>query len=471
MRFHGYAVAFSVSLALLASDGTIEQWAPARWGMTEQEVLGAFKGVARVLSGEQASRQFKDRIAPIGIDDVAVGGVELRALFLFDKSGRLDRIHLSPLGSAPPTDDQFRKIEDSLAHKYGEPIRAEGGTKSVSAWILPRSVVELDYLRPVYINLRFDSQRGQTAESLTEGLAVVSGHHVFAERFSLPSWLTPFPHDQGNQTVVVGDHLHTSYDASAPFLGVVGHYETVLHNAAGAGVTYRESGDGIGGTIFRASQNRTSCSVQVRKSANGAHVEVDCGLSPDTVATNAATGGMSTAPARPHSPSGQSDFRGTRWGMSKSDVVAAETVKLVPTKGDTLAGQDTIDGRRVFMFYEFVDGKLGRANYSLAESYTEPNMYIGAANQLVAALSEKYGQPKREAEWLNKLYSNDPLKYGFAISAGHLIIRNYWETDRTKLVQFTVGENFKVTVAVRYTSKEFEAALAQKEKDAQQKLF
>ena len=96
-----------------------------------------------------------------------------------------------------------------------------------------------------------------------------------------PSWLTPFPHEHDDQSASGADRLHTGYDAGT-LLGVIGHYETVLHRAAEVGVTYREDGDGSGGAIFRASQNRTSCTVQIRQAATQAHVEVDCVLKPET---------------------------------------------------------------------------------------------------------------------------------------------------------------------------------------------
>jgi hypothetical protein len=60
------------------------------------------------------------------------------------------------------------------------------------------------------------------------------------EPLQLPSWLTPFPHKDGNQIVDAPDHLHISYEVGASSLIVVGHYETVLRQA---GVKYSEGPD------------------------------------------------------------------------------------------------------------------------------------------------------------------------------------------------------------------------------------
>src|SRR5689334_23259912 len=81
---------------------TIEEWAPAKWGMTEPQVLKAFGDAARKLPSPQFGREFDGRPGTIAIDDVAVGGVSLRALFLFDRAGKLDGILLTlPETSAP----------------------------------------------------------------------------------------------------------------------------------------------------------------------------------------------------------------------------------------------------------------------------------------------------------------------------------------------------------------------------------
>jgi|HubBroStandDraft_1064217.scaffolds.fasta_scaffold81528_1 hypothetical protein len=105
------------------------------------------------------------------------------------------------------------------------------------------------------------------------------------------------------------------------------------------------------------------------------------------------------------------------------------------------------------------------------EKYVEPNQYLIATDLLVKGIAEKYEPPRNQSEWRNVLYKDDPLKFGFAISAGHLVIRNYWETDRTKIFQFTIGENFQAILGIRYTGKAFEGAFEQRDRDARMKAF
>ena len=153
--------------------------------MTEQQVLDSFHGLVKVLTSDVSIRQFRDRIGRIGIEGFTVGDVPLLALFLFDPDGKLDRIHLTwphsarPMADPPPTDDQFRKIEGTLIRKYGVPVRGSSNAhKFMSAWFLPNTVIELDYIPPVGMDLRYDKRAGQTSESVLKGLVRVNGDHV-----------------------------------------------------------------------------------------------------------------------------------------------------------------------------------------------------------------------------------------------------------------------------------------------------
>jgi hypothetical protein len=124
------AIAFALAVTSVAQPTAvrpvqpIEGWPMAKWGMTEPEVLKAFAGAAKSLNeGMSAETELS---ATIGIDDVGVGGIYFRARFMFDQTGKLGKICLyGPAPSSSP-EGQFRKVEDYLAGKYGEPF---SGTK------------------------------------------------------------------------------------------------------------------------------------------------------------------------------------------------------------------------------------------------------------------------------------------------------------------------------------------------------
>jgi len=121
-------------------------------------------------------RSVEKYVTAIGIDDVGVGGVYFRALFLFDQSGELQRIRLygPPPGSA---DTQFRKVDDYLAGKYGEPLSGTMDDRSRSVWILKNSVIALDYLSLTVLDLSFERRDGQSKESVLSGFTEVHRKH------------------------------------------------------------------------------------------------------------------------------------------------------------------------------------------------------------------------------------------------------------------------------------------------------
>lgn len=176
------------------------------------------------------------------------------------------------------------------------------------------------------------------------------------------------------------------------------------------------------------------------------------------------------APYAPSKTEFEYDFRQTKWGMSKEQVIAAEG-KPGHDEPDRLLYQTEVAGLKAGIAFEFVNGKLARATYVLMERYAEPNQYIINSERWVEALKEKYGEPRSDVRWLNDLYRNDQKKYAFAISAGHLVIRNSWETERTKIQHIVNGQNFAISVGIAYTSKELEAELEKKAKEAQKTVF
>src|SRR5206468_3208379 len=118
-------------------------------------------------------------------------------------------------------------------------------------------------------------------------------------------------------------------------------------------------------------------------------------------------------------------------------VIAIEGGKLTPhpTRNDMLIGTDSVDGLNVAFSYEFLEGRLARGWYGLVDKHSEPGAYLIDAQRMANAIAGKYGPAEHKVLWKNRLYSDDPLKYGFAISAGHLSVSDSWETERTRILQ------------------------------------
>lgn len=160
------------------------------------------------------------------------------------------------------------------------------------------------------------------------------------------------------------------------------------------------------------------------------------------------------------------NFRKTKWGMSIAKVKSSEPLDVAKEDTTLLGYKTTVIGKDVFVVYFFIDNKLVRARYVLAESHTNKNDFITDYNDFKEILTKKYGKPKQdESLWRNDLYKDDYSGWGTAISLGHLIYLSSWETPDTEIKNMLMGENYDISCIVEYRSKN----LKELEKKAQEK--
>lgn len=150
------------------------------------------------------------------------------------------------------------------------------------------------------------------------------------------------------------------------------------------------------------------------------------------------------------------DFRRTRWGMTKEQVIAGEGTPASQTAVG-LVYLLQVAGLKSALTYDFESGRLARAKYALLEKYSEPSQYVVAAAAWLDALKERYGEPKQEIRWLNNAYRDDSAKYALAIASGHLEVRNMWETPRTRIAYATTGGNGTISVRITYAGRQLAA--------------
>jgi hypothetical protein len=146
----------------------------------------------------------------------------------------------------------------------------------------------------------------------------------------------------------------------------------------------------------------------------------------------------------------------TRWGMTKADVLA-----VVPDAKEVrgaLTADGTVAGKSATTLYLFADDRLTLAGVFFNLKYVNRNNYINDYRELQSLLSKKYGPPRKdETLWSQDLYRKTPQEWGMAIAAGHLVLVSVWETEKTKIELGCTGENFKITLRIRYASKELES--------------
>ncbi len=160
-------------------------------------------------------------------------------------------------------------------------------------------------------------------------------------------------------------------------------------------------------------------------------------------------------PVATENPQKEFNFRQTYWGMNREQVKKSETMKPIDETDTQVVYSGNVSGMDAQFGYIFVGGKLVQAAYIFTEKHTNENEYISDYKKLKEILSRKYGTPNLDDQvWRNNLYRNDPDKWGFAISYGHLTYRSKWETEDSEISLVLYGDNYKVTLGATYQSKE-----------------
>jgi hypothetical protein len=160
------------------------------------------------------------------------------------------------------------------------------------------------------------------------------------------------------------------------------------------------------------------------------------------------------------------DFRKAKWGMTKAQVKASESLTATKDMGETILYTGTLASFDVVVGYIFAGSKLVRAAYLVTEEHTNKTDHISDYNSLKELLVKKYGEPAEDKSyWKQDLYRDDPQHWGMALSMGHLVYYTKWETDRTAITMMLTGDNFEISHKIEYRSKNL-GALEEKEKEA-----
>jgi hypothetical protein len=148
------------------------------------------------------------------------------------------------------------------------------------------------------------------------------------------------------------------------------------------------------------------------------------------------------------------DFRKVRWGMSIQQVKESEPLEISHTEENLLGYKTKVIDKNVFLIYFFVEDKLVRATYGLADEHSNKNDFINDYNDFKNILIKKYGKPVKEnTYWRNNLYKSDTSQWGFAISLAHLSYFAQWESEETQIISSLYGDNYAIKCGVEYSSK------------------
>lgn len=166
------------------------------------------------------------------------------------------------------------------------------------------------------------------------------------------------------------------------------------------------------------------------------------------------------------------DFRKTRWGMTKEEIMKAEITNPVFDEKNAVAFSDKVADINVYVFYIFVDNVLVSASYLTNNIHSNTLEYISDYDKLFKILKEKYGEPvKDKTVWRNDLFRNDPQSWGTAVAAGHLAKSAEWDLNDTKVILGLTGDNYKIIFGVLYQGKKYKKLVEEQSKKENEAKF
>lgn len=165
-------------------------------------------------------------------------------------------------------------------------------------------------------------------------------------------------------------------------------------------------------------------------------------------------------------------FRKAKWGMSLKQVQRREKKKLMAKRKGALLYQDSISGMKADIGYIFVLNKLVRGVYMFSVEHSNQNDYISDFKKLKRILTKKYGKPiSDKTYWENNHYKDRYERWGMAISLGYLSYYTRYQVGDTEVLLVLNGENYKISLAIEYTSKKLgKLEDIEKEKSDHEKL-
>lgn len=152
------------------------------------------------------------------------------------------------------------------------------------------------------------------------------------------------------------------------------------------------------------------------------------------------------------------DFRKSRWGDSKSEVIASEGTEPDINQEGIIGYETNTAGLDMIAAYIFVSDQLVRAKYIITEKHANATDFISDYDKIKELLSKKYGAPDRDENlWKNDLYRDDYEDWGMAIKVGHLVYYAMWKSERTDIGLVLTGDNYRIDFTMEYSSNDLES--------------
>ena len=173
-----------------------------------------------------------------------------------------------------------------------------------------------------------------------------------------------------------------------------------------------------------------------------------------------------------------SDVRNVRWGMTRAEVMAAESASPIDGDDTTLrySAMDLAKSNTTVV-YGFSDGRLVRATYIFLPVHANANDFVADFHDVAALLVARHNKPTCErAWWLDDSLQGERISYlqqdralpsdirpydalaGLTIALGHLDLYSTWNSPRTQILHTMTGGDHRIAHRVEYRSVELFAS-------------
>ncbi len=162
---------------------------------------------------------------------------------------------------------------------------------------------------------------------------------------------------------------------------------------------------------------------------------------------------------------GEYDFRNTRWGMSRDDVLASEPSAPVVQTDSQIGYNTKILDKNIYLAFVFDNDGLISALYALKDLRDNLDDSLRDFEEFKDVLTQKYGEPNagQGDVWTDPSYGNqdeletillDRSKYEAALKEGKILHAALWKTDNTwvRVALSKMMEGYGCGVTVEYNS-------------------
>ena len=159
------------------------------------------------------------------------------------------------------------------------------------------------------------------------------------------------------------------------------------------------------------------------------------------------------------------DFRNTRWGMSKEDILASEAGEPVVQTDTQIGYFSKILDKNIYVAFIFANDQLISALYALRDMREKLDDSFRDFADFKQILTMKYGEPNagQGDVWANPSFGDeddlkalllDRPKYAEALKQGQILHAAMWKTDKTwiKVALSKMMEGHTCGVTVEYLS-------------------